>query len=143
MRVVIDASVVVKWFLPEPGVEPHADRALSVLEQLRQGALRPLQPVHWLAEVAAVINRLRPGLVEHALDLLDAMALPVVNEPSVYRTACSLGARLGQHVFDTLYHAVALERDATLVTADLRYARKARRLGHLVPLGQWATAAGR
>ncbi len=44
-------------------------------------------------------------------------------------------------MFDTLYHAVALERDATLVTADLRYARKAERLGHLVALPRWEVAS--
>ncbi len=36
---------------------------------------------------------------------------------------------LNHHLFDTLYHAVALEVGATLVTADEVYFNKARHLG--------------
>jgi predicted nucleic acid-binding protein len=46
--------------------------------------------------------------------------------PGVYLSACELARSLGQHVFDTLYHAVALETpSAMLVTADERYYHKA------------------
>ena len=48
----------------------------------------------------------------------------------VYLEATRLSAESGQHVFDTLYHAVALRRrGASLVTADERYYRNVRRAG--------------
>ena len=134
MIAVLDASVIVKWFFPDPVREPDSDRALSVLEGVRQGSLEPLQPPHWLAEVAAVVARLDPKIVGQAIDLLDAMELPVISESTVYKRAAALASDLNQHLFDTLYHAVALERQAVLISADRRYYAKARRLGWIIYL---------
>ena len=60
-------------------------------------------------------------------------------ELKVYERAVRLAAETNQHVFDTLYHAVALARpDAELVTADERYYRAASRAGRLVRLADFA-----
>jgi predicted nucleic acid-binding protein len=139
--VVIDASVIVKWFFPDPAREPHGDRALNVLEGVREGQVEPLQPPHWLAEVAAVIARLDPKLAGTAIDLLDAMELSVSGESAVYKRAAMLANNLNQHLFDTLYHAVALEHDAMLISADQRYYRKAQHLGRIVYLAEWELAS--
>ena len=137
MIAVIDASVIVKWFFPDPAREPHSDRALTLLEGVREGQVEPLQPPHWFAEVAAVIARLDPKLAGTAIDLLDAMELPVSGEPAIYKRAAVLANKLNQHLFDTLYHAVALEHDAMLISADRRYYRAARHLGRIVYLAEW------
>lgn len=137
MIVVIDASVIVKWFLTDSPGESDRGRALEVLEGVRTGALDPLQPPHWLAEVAAVITRLEPKIASRAIALLDAMEFPVLTDVAVYQRAAALAARLDQHLFDTLYHAVALERNATLISADGRYYRKAHRLGKIAHLADW------
>lgn len=142
MITVIDASVVVKWFFPDPAVEPHSDRALRLLKQIREGGVEPLQPPHWLSEVAAVVTRLQPGSVAQAIDLLDAMEFPVITEAAVYKRAAALATDLNQHLFDTLYHAVALEREGILVTADRRYYAKAKRLGQIIQLTDWNEAHG-
>jgi predicted nucleic acid-binding protein len=134
---VLDASVIVKWFFPDPAREPDSDRALAVLEGIRAKALEPMQPPHWLAEVAAVISRLDRKRALQAIDLLDAMEFPVIGEAVVYRRASTLAADLNQHLFDTLYHAVALEQGATLISADRRYYHKARHLGQIVYLADW------
>lgn len=137
MIAVIDASVIVKWFFPDPSREPDSDRALAVLSAVRDGRLEPLQPPHWLAEVAAVVSRLQPRLADEAIDLLDAMEIPVNGEATVYKRAAALATRLDQHLFDTLYHALALEREALLISADRRYYNKAHKLGHIVYLADW------
>lgn len=127
---VVDASVVVKWIFPGRTGEGDSDAALAVLRAIREGAVAVVQPPHWLAEVAAVATRLDPVVAGEAVPLLYAMEFPVAGESEVYRLACELGATLGQHVFDTLYHAVALTRTAaSLITADERYFRKARHVG--------------
>jgi hypothetical protein len=51
-----------------------------------------------------------------------------------------LAVGLDHHLFDTLYHAVALERRTTLVTADTRYAAKAAGHGGLIQLDEWSLA---
>ena len=142
MIAVIDASVIVKWFFRDPVREPDSDRALAVLEEIRRGAIEPTQPPHWLAEVAAVITRLHPRLAEEAIDLLDAMEFPVNDAAAVYKRATVLASNLNQHLFDTLYHAVALEVGATLISADRRYYRKALHLGQIVYLADWESTPG-
>jgi predicted nucleic acid-binding protein len=137
LNLVVDASVVVKWFLPDPESEPDCDCALALLRAVQQGQVSLLQPVHWLAEVAAVVTRLRPEIAEPALALLDALELPVADDPAIYQRASRIAAQLGHHLFDTLYHAVALEREHVLVTADDTYARKAQGLGGIVGLQEW------
>lgn len=137
MIAVIDASVIVKWVLRNPAREPDSDRAFAVLDAVRNGRLEPLQPPHWLAEVAAVVSRLQPELADDAIDLLDAMEIPVSNEVTVYKRAAALAVRLDQHLFDTLYHALALEHQGLFISADGRYYNKARGLGHIVYLADW------
>lgn len=141
MKLVVDASVAVKWFLPNPAREPDADRAAELLRAIGDGRVEILQPPHWLAEVAAVIARLRPGIAAAAIELLDAMDLATAADAGLYKRASRLAQQLDQHLFDTLYHALALENDALLVTADVRYLRKAGRLGKIVALEQWTPPA--
>ncbi|HMB53400.1 MAG TPA: type II toxin-antitoxin system VapC family toxin [Thermoanaerobaculia bacterium] len=137
MKTVVDASVAVKWFLPDDEAEADADRALALLAALRDGRIEIVQPPHWLAEVAAVAARLRPEIAHHVFRLLDAMELPVADEPEVYETAIDLAVDHQHHLFDTLYHATAVVRQAELVTADDRYHRKVGHLPEVVPLADW------
>lgn len=137
MNLVVDASVVIKWVFPEAESEENVEEALAILRAIRRGEVSLLQPPHWLAEAAAVITRLKPDRAEQAIGLLDAMELPMTHDLDVFRRASRIAQALGHHLFDTLYHAVALERDCTLVTADGTYARKARRLGRLLRLRDW------
>jgi predicted nucleic acid-binding protein len=142
-EVVLDASVIVKWAFPDRVREAHADRALDVLHAVHAGRLSVVEPPHWLAEVATVVTRLAPGRAAEVVALLHAMDLPVVDELEIYLEAARLSAESGQHVFDTLYHAVAIgRRGASLVTADERYYRNARRAGSLLLLQDFAVPAG-
>jgi predicted nucleic acid-binding protein len=65
------------------------------------------------------------------------MALPVREDSAVLMRACALAVDLEHHLFDTLYHAVALESDARLITADDRYHRKAKALPAIRHLHHW------
>ena len=136
--VVLDASVVVKWILADRTEESHSLQALQILQFIKESRVTVIQPPHWLAEVAAVIVRLAPERARQAVSLLHALEFPVVTGVEVYHKACDLSASLKQHLFDTLYHAVALtESSATLVTADEQYYRKAHRAGRIVRLKEF------
>jgi predicted nucleic acid-binding protein len=137
LKVVVDASVVVKWALPDSDREANIPQALHLLAEIQAGIVEPRQPPHWLAEVSAVVTRLRPEIAEETLDLLDAMELPVAADIAIYKRAIRIATELHHHLFDTLYHAVALEADATLVSADGPYFRKARHLGSILALESW------
>ena len=136
-RMVADASVIVKWLFPQRDGERGVDQALSLLEGLKAGRVTLHQPIHWLAEVAAVLVRLSPSTASADIADLYAMNIPMESGPEIYLLACELAHKLNHHVFDTLYHAVALTLPETqLVTADTRYYRKARRHGSLQLLSE-------
>jgi len=135
VSLVVDASVAVKWFLKDRPNEQHADLALQILERSVVGQLPLIQPPHFVAEVAAVLARLKPtDAQEDLLDLLD-ISYQTVTSPTIYLTAPDLAKRYQHHLFDTLYHAVALHTPgAVLVTADERYDNKVRLEGQITLL---------
>ena len=142
MILVLDASVFIKWLLQDRERETDTDIATAVVEAVVTGRTAAIQPVHWLVEVGGVIARLSPKTAEDDIAMLQGLSLFVSDEPAIVRRACRLAIELNHHLFDTLYHAVALETaDATLVTADQRYLNKARRMGRIIALAEWQSAS--
>ncbi len=138
MILVLDASVVVKWLLQDPTRESETDRATRLVEMVAEGEREVLQPPHWMVEVGAVLARESPATAANDLALLAALQFSVTDDPPVLERGVELAIELKQHLFDTLYHAIALETDdALLVTADDRYWRVARRKGRIMPLRDW------
>lgn len=138
-RLVVDASVAAKWFLADRSDEGDTETATRLLHAFVAGEVRLHQPPHFLAEMSAVLSRIKPA--DAAQDLADLIALDLTVEAdaAVYLCASELAIGLKHHVFDTLYHAVALTNaDATLVTADEAYFRKARGEGQVRLLADFA-----
>lgn len=117
-RFVVDASVAVKWFLPEV----HSDAALRLLG----GDHDLLVPDLLLAEVGNVLwkrVRRREATREEAGATLEALlSLPLQVHSS--RTLMPLALDIAHHtqrsVYDSLYVAVCLLRECPIVTADRR-----------------------
>lgn len=131
---VIDASVIVKWIFPED-IEEHVPQALQLLQAIQQGSIKIIQPPHWLAEVASVIVRVRPEIAKKALEFLQTMELVVESNLEIFHIASSLAEQFAHHLFDTLYHAVALyHKNRILVTADQKYYRKSSKEGSIIQL---------
>ncbi len=138
MTVVIDASVVIKWLLQDPEREAGTEMATRLMESVTSGTAPVLQPAHWLLEVGAVLARESPGTATDDLTMLAALEFPATADPLVLRRGVELAIELKQHLFDTYYHAVALETpDAVLVTADERYLRAGRGKGRILDLMDW------
>lgn len=138
MIVVADASVVIKWLLQDPEREADTAKAMQLMESIARGDQPVRQPPHWLAEVAAVLSRESPETAMEDAVMLYALELPTADDPIMLSRSCELAIELKQHVFDTYYHAVALEtEDAVLVTADERYLRAARAKGRIIHLSEW------
>lgn len=137
--VVIDASVMVKWVFPGRVGEKHSSEAVNLLRMIKEGMLKVIQPPHWLTETAAVIVRLQPKVAEEAINLLYAMELPTIDIPEIYHLACQLSDRYNHHLFDTLYHAVALyNKNTQFITADEHYYRKAHKEGAIIHLADFS-----
>ena len=140
MRLVVDASVVIKWLFADPEREEYTQRATTLMAAIVQQEIPAVQPVHWLAEVGAVLARVTPDKAAQDILLLSAFGLAVQNGPQILQRACRLSIDLDHHLFDTLYHAVALETESVLVTADEHYLHKARNLGRIIHLAEWSAA---
>ena len=139
MILVVDASVALKWFLQIPDSEPDSDRALALLTGIDDESVQLVQPAHFIAEVAAVLARAKPDTAED--DLLDLLNIEysTIETPETYARALELSIRYGHHLFDTLYHAVALNvPGASLITADRRYYDKANGEGQIILLADWS-----
>lgn len=135
-RWVVDAGVVVKWLQPQHGLEENA--ALGLLRAYKNEEITLLQPVHWLAEVAAMQARLSPATLRDDMADLQALQLAVADTPAIWQSACELAVSLDLPLFDTLYHAVALCTPETrLVTADAGCYEKAANKGAIVLLQDW------
>ena len=141
MICVVDASVAVKWFaqgdwaLREDDIEP----ALEILKASTRGTFDFYQPPHFLAEVAAVVSRLKPDRAQQYIDDLAQLNITWAAPTVAYGRAIELARQLDHHLFDTLYHALALSTaDAVLVTADRRYFVKAQHLGQIVWLADYS-----
>lgn len=121
MRIVVDASVALKWIFDEP--ESEAAVALRG-EDL-------IAPAIWLAEAANVLwRRARIGDItadeasSRLSELLNAPVASLAMEPQLEQ-ALKLAMGIGHPVYDCLYLAVALHHQTHLATADRRFAAAA------------------
>ena len=122
--VVIDASVAVKWFLPEV----HAAAARRVL----RGRRTLLAPDLIWAEVGNVMwkkRRIGEVTADEARTVLKTFRqfpLETCTTKVLLEPAWELGERLGITVYDSLYLVLAMHRRCQLITADahLRHAVK-------------------
>jgi predicted nucleic acid-binding protein len=138
MRLVIDASVAVKWIVGDQPGESDVDRASALLGAIARRTVSVIEPVHRVAEVTGVVVRLKPYRALAAIALLTHSRFSTTASRAAYRRAAQLSEQLDHHLFDTLYHAVALEEGATLVTADAAYFAKSKNLGGIELLADFA-----
>jgi predicted nucleic acid-binding protein len=135
MILVVDASVALKWFFQGRDNETDCDLALNILTRLDEGHIQLIQPPHFVAEVSAVLAREKPDEAQDDLRDLLEIEFDIAEGPEIYATAVDLSQHCHHHLFDTLYHAVALHTPAaTLITADLRYYDKALGFGRIALL---------
>lgn len=115
---VLDASVGLKWFKPEPG----QDEALAVLSATLLDGVRVLAPVHFGHEVLAVVARhWGPMHVEAAWEMITGSGVVLVPlGGEIVAEAAAQCEALGCSFYDALAPALATLLDATLVSADAR-----------------------
>ena len=115
---VVDASVAVKWYLPEE----HSQQAATLLAP---------DSVLWApdliyVEVGNVFwKRAQRGELDHErakLFLSDFIASPlrIEDSPLLLEKAWDIASRYGRSVYDSLYLSLADKLGVPMVTADLR-----------------------
>jgi predicted nucleic acid-binding protein len=125
--VVVDASVAVKWFLPENG-EALVSEALDLLDKYDREEARFMVPDLFYAETASAIwKAVRVGRVprafgDQALELLTQREFPTVPSLKLLNRAFQIATDHGRTVYDCLYVALAVQTNSQLITADERLA---------------------
>ena len=139
--IVVDASVIVKWFIPEVGAAP-AKALLATADQLVAPELARI-------EVASALIRkgLRQELngadVENTLRawvraLADGQIFLLPNADDL-EAAAKLALELQHPLPDCLYLAAAERLGVALITADQAFVRRAERRSRLIQLLEQAT----
>jgi predicted nucleic acid-binding protein len=122
---VLDASVAVKWFLPEKD-EALAEEALGLLDQYVHEEIDLLVPDLFWVECASVawkafrVGRLPLASANAALTALTEYDFPTVPSPSLLSSAFQIATGFQRTIYDSIYVALALKSKAQLVTADER-----------------------
>ena len=119
MTVVVDASVALKWFLPD---EPETDRALAIL----RGGEVLAAPDLIFAEVcngawkSARLGRITQNQVSEIATALPTFFGRVRGSGSLATRGVEIAGWLDHPVYDCLYIALAEMEQCALVTADLQ-----------------------
>lgn len=129
-----DASVILKWAFQSPD-EQDGDKAISLLERWLAGSCSLILPSLWVYECGNVLGLKAP---DTATEIMDIFLGYRFDESPV---SASIAARTLEVMhdyrvtfYDAVYHVVALSNNATLVTADAAYYKKAAKLGHIMML---------
>ncbi len=115
-RFVVDASVAMKWFIPEV----HAPAAIRLLdEQVRLSAPDLLLPE--LGNTLWKKIRRKELSVQEATEVaraVELMTVEIVSSKLLLSGALELATALKRTVYDSLYLALAFAQNCQLVTAD-------------------------
>lgn len=122
--IVVDASVAVKWFVPEPGSD-----AAQWFRDTDEVDLHV--PDIWFLEIGNALwkharrgdARVPPEVVRAMLGDLRKVAVTAHESVQIVERAATLALQGEISVYDASYAAVAERAQATLVTADTRLAR--------------------
>jgi predicted nucleic acid-binding protein len=122
--IVVDASVALKWLVPEP----DSDRAAELLN-------RPLLSLDFMQIEcgSALWSRVRRGMFSRddairMMGILRGAPLTWVPVGGVAEDAFSVALELDHPIYDCLYLALARAEGLSVVTADVRFARALRRV---------------
>ena len=126
MNIVIDASVLIKFYVPEV----LSDRALYLLDAVREGDLSLLAPDLVFSEAGNILwkkHRLKELTRSEVDEITDAIiVLPVRTESSksLLPLAAGVAMAYGITVYDGMYVALAQIRGARMITADKKLVAK-------------------
>jgi predicted nucleic acid-binding protein len=124
MKFVLDASVAVKWVLPEV----DTPRALALRDDFRKLIHELLAPDIFPVEVAHALTRaerrgvLKPQEAQSKLDDVLVTAPDLYSYLPLLRRAVALSSQHRLGVYDCLYVALAEREQCELLTADNRLA---------------------
>lgn len=138
-KAIVDASVTVKWYVPEPGSQAAAALLDSPIRLLAPDLLVPeFGNTVWKKTIRGELGTGEARTIVRAF----LSALPVTLHPStlLLQAACDIALRFRRTVYDATYLALAIAENCTFVTADETLVRAIRATAlreFIRPLAQW------
>ena len=133
-RMVLDVSVSSKWYFGKKKKTRDQKIAVDLFQKALRKELTLIEPAIWRPEIVAKMSRKSPIRIDSMLTRFFALDARIDNSDESLRRAAELSIELKHDLFDTLYHAVALNHSIDLVTANTNYYRKARSVGNIILL---------
>lgn len=128
MSICVDASVVIKWFVPEEG----SDQAMELYERWNKKRVQLIAPTIIDYEVGSTIRQklIRGEIGTNRLfsiyDFYRRLGLLLFHLPDLVQQGVTAAASIDQpNVYDVAYLLIAKQQRADLVTADEKFCRKA------------------
>ena len=120
MRLVVDASVAVKWLVAEEDSDA-ADRLLARGDDLHSPRLMASEVANALWRKART-GEIEPGRAGVLMAAVSEMPVQWSSDETLCADALHLALALDRPVYDCVYLALAHRVDAQLVTSDVRFA---------------------
>jgi predicted nucleic acid-binding protein len=140
-KIVVDSSVLVKWFKSRN--EDLLAEARKLLEEVERHPLEVHVPALLLYEVGNILllkTQLGPAALDEAITHMEALPFSVAPPATpLLRRAARLGRELDLTFYDASFLALAVELDCPLITADHRLFERTRthpRVRHLSRVGK-------
>jgi len=139
--IILDASIAVK-ILHE---EPDTKIAQGFLEACTTNNAPVVVPEHFLYELVNVCQKLGVE-VSNALKFFDVMKGSILTVVTPDRSSWLLAEKIAREghqksgfpsMYDSIYHALAIESKGVFVTADKRYFVKTGKFAHISLLSGW------
>lgn len=120
-RYVVDASVAVKWLIPEE----HSENAMRLLESWLEGGLELNAPGLLRLEATSALNKyvergiIDAGKAREGFEILRQVALDYHEEDwQLIEEALKASLTTDLTIYDAVYFVLAKSLEATLITAD-------------------------
>jgi predicted nucleic acid-binding protein len=135
--IVPDASVLLKWAFHSPH-ESDRDHALVFLEAWLQGEVEIVLPGLWSYEVGNVLMMKNPELAPELMEIFIGYNFSELNTTvELCRETFRLMKKYRITFYDAVYHAAAILRNGSLLTADESYWRKVKSEKNVIRLKDW------
>ena len=135
--IIVDASVVLKWVLPE---EDDTNEAYELADDFFNKRISVFVPAHFHSEVANIAARKVPLLAFSFIhQIINSELRPCQLGLELLNTAFRLMKKYPKISFyDAFYHALAIERRGIFITADQKYYQTVKKEGSILSLKDYS-----
>jgi len=140
-RIVIDSSVVIKWFLDEE----DSDKARHIYDNFEEGILTLIAPDLLNVEIGSIMWKhvVHRGMSdEDAQDVMDRyieLELNLVPTTDLLYEAYRIAVTYKRSIYDSMYIALSVQEGSQLLTADKKlYNAVGKALPNVVLLANWS-----